>query len=107
MDSEWVLSKQEELRRTYLEALLDLGGLLFSEGRHAEAEEAYRRAITQNRYSEAAHRQLMRSLARQGERGRAISHYEGLVKLLREELGSSPASESEALYEALRKGEEV
>ena len=62
VSSEWVLSKQEELRHTYLEALQDLGGMLFSEGRYAEAEEACRKAITQDRYSEAAHRQLMRAL---------------------------------------------
>jgi tetratricopeptide (TPR) repeat protein len=35
----------EELSREYQEALLLLGRLLFAQGRHAEAAEAYRKAI--------------------------------------------------------------
>jgi LuxR family transcriptional regulator, maltose regulon positive regulatory protein len=81
--------------------------LLFSEGRLVEAAEAYRKVISHDRYSEAAHGHLMRCYVRMGERGRALKHYEGLVELLSEELGAKPAPESEALYEALRKGEVV
>jgi len=49
----------------------------------------------------------MRSQAYLGEKGRALRHYEELAALLGEELGSSPAPETSALYERLRAGQEV
>jgi DNA-binding SARP family transcriptional activator len=42
-----------------------------------------------------------------GERGRVHRHYEELVALLEEELGTTPAPETGAQYERLRAGEEV
>jgi DNA-binding SARP family transcriptional activator len=106
-EGEWILARQEELRRSYQEALLDLGVLLFSEGRYREAAEFYRKIVAMDRYSEAAHRELMRCEAALGERGRALGHYRSLVELLREELGSSPAPETVALYEDILRGEGV
>jgi DNA-binding SARP family transcriptional activator len=106
-DNVWALVRQEELRRRYGEALLSLGGLLFDEGRYTEAVEVYRKAIARDSYLEAAHRGLMRCLAHQGERGRALRHYEALVELLKEELGSPPAPETTELFERLRRGEVV
>jgi two-component SAPR family response regulator len=104
---EWAMERQEELRRAYGEALLLLGGLLVARERHAEAAEAYRKAITQDRYLEEAHRGFMRSQAYFGERGRALRHYEELAALLEDELGSSPAPETSALYERLRASQDV
>ena len=105
--SEWTLERQDELRRTYGESLLLLGGLLLSRNRNAEAADAYRQAISHDRFLEEAHRGLMRSHAALGEPGRALRHYEELVGLLEDELGSSPAPETVALYEGLRAGEEA
>jgi len=42
-----------------------------------------------------------------GEWGRAQRHYEELVALLEEQLGTPPAPESRALYQRLRAGEEI
>ena len=67
--SEWAFDRQEELRRAYGESLLLLGGLLLAQERHAEASEAYRKAISHDRFLEEAHRGLMRSQAALGERG--------------------------------------
>ncbi len=105
-ESEWAMERQEELRRSYQEGLLLLGELLFAQGHHAEAAEAYRKAIAHDRFLEEAHRGLMRSQAALGERGRAIKHYEELVEMLYEQLGTAPALETSALYEHLRSGEE-
>ena len=102
--SEWMLERQEELRRTYGETLLLLGELLAALGRHDEAADAYRKAISHDRFLEEAHRGLMRSQAALGEPGGALRHYEELAKMLREQLGSSPSSETIALYESLRSG---
>jgi DNA-binding SARP family transcriptional activator len=99
--------RQQELRRAYQEALLLLGGLLFARGRHAEAADTYRKAIAHDRFLEGAHRGLMRCQAALGERGRAVRHYEELVEMLYEQLGTPPAPETRALHERLRAGEEV
>jgi predicted ATPase/DNA-binding SARP family transcriptional activator len=50
-EGEWALVRQEELRRSYQDALQELGGLLFSEGRYSEAAQAYRKVIAMDRYS--------------------------------------------------------
>ena len=101
---EWALERQDDLRRANGEALLNLAGLLSARGRHAEAANAYRKAIAHDRYVEEAHRGLMRSHAALGEPGRALRHYEELAKMLEDQLGSSPAPETVALYERLREG---
>ena len=104
--SEWALERQDELRRAYGEGLLLLGGLLLSRQRHAEAAEAYRKAISHDRFMEEAHRGLMRSQAALGESGRALRHYGELAKMLEEHLGAIPARETKALHERLRAGEQ-
>ena len=105
--SEWVMERQQELWRAYQEALLILGGLLYGQERHAEAAEAYRKAIAHDGFMEEAHRGLMRSQAALGERGRALRHYEELVEMLYQQLGAAPAPETSSLYERLRAGEEL
>jgi predicted ATPase/DNA-binding SARP family transcriptional activator len=104
VEGEWAFGRQEELRRTHQEALLLFGGLLRDQGRHAQAAEAYRRAIAQDGYLEAAHRGLMRCYASLGERTRALEHYQALVGKLREELVTAPAPETRALFEELQRG---
>jgi len=84
-----------------------LGRLLFAQALPAKAAEAYRKAISHDRLLEEAHRELMRCYAALGERGRALRHYEELVELLDEQLGTSPAPETVALYLRLRAGEEA
>ena len=58
-------------------------------------------------FLEAAHRGLMRCLARQGELGQALRHYQSLVKLLQAEFDSPPAPETVDLYECLRYGDHI
>jgi predicted ATPase/DNA-binding SARP family transcriptional activator len=107
LEGEWFLLRREDLRRKYLDALLDLGQLLFARGDYASAAEAYRRAIEKDEVLEVAHRELMRCYARLGERGQALRHYQILRQMIQDELGSPPATESMALYERLKRGEEV
>jgi predicted ATPase/DNA-binding SARP family transcriptional activator/Tfp pilus assembly protein PilF len=105
VEGEWAYVRQEVLRRTFQEALLLLGELLLARERHAEAADAYRKAIAQDSFLEGAHRGLMRSHALLGERGRALEHYQTLISILQKELGTVPAPETTALYEELRGGE--
>jgi predicted ATPase/DNA-binding SARP family transcriptional activator len=106
-DGEWAIVRQEALRQAYGEALLLLGRLLSARERYAEAANAYRKAIAHDELLEEAHRELMRCQVALGERGRAIRHYEKLVELLYEQLGTSPAPETRALFERLLAGEEL
>jgi non-specific serine/threonine protein kinase len=101
---EWAFERQDNLRRANGEALLHLAELLSARGRHAEAADAYRKAIAHDRFVEEAHRGLMRSHSALGEPGRALRHFEELAKMLENQLGSSPAPETVALYERLREG---
>jgi DNA-binding SARP family transcriptional activator len=102
---DWHLSCQRALCERYQEALLLLGELLSAEGRHHEAAEVYRRAIDHDSLLEEGHRALMRCYARQGERGKALQHYQGLVALLDAEFGAQPAPETLELYDRLRRGD--
>jgi predicted ATPase/DNA-binding SARP family transcriptional activator len=107
LEGDWFLLRREELRRKYLAALLDLGQLSFAQGHYARAAESYRRAIEKDEVLEEAHRELLRCYARLGERGQALRHYQTFEQMIRDELGSAPAAESVALYERLKRGEEV
>jgi DNA-binding SARP family transcriptional activator len=107
LEGEWFLLRREELRRKYLDALLNLGQLLGARGDYAHAAECYRRAIEKDEVLEEAHRELMRCYARLGERGQALRHYQTLEQLMRDELGSAPAAESVTLFQRLKRGEEV
>jgi predicted ATPase/DNA-binding SARP family transcriptional activator len=107
LEGEWFLLRREELRRKCLSALLSLGHLVFTQGQYARAAEFFRRAIEKDEMFEEAHRELMRCYARLGERGQALRHYQTFEQLVSDELGSVPATESVALYERLKRGEEV
>ena len=100
------VERREELAREHQHALLSLGELLLDEGSHKRAAEVYRKAVSEDEYSEGAHRGLMRSYALLGERGRALKHYRSLEGVLGEGLGTAPAPETRQLYKELRQGEQ-
>jgi non-specific serine/threonine protein kinase len=104
---EWVIFKREELRHRYVRALIDLGALYFAEAHYDRAVAVYRRLLALDNYLELAHRELMRSFARQGETGHAIQHYQHLREMLKRELQAEPSPETATLYERIRRGDEV
>ncbi|WIG58700.1 MAG: hypothetical protein OJF49_001446 [Ktedonobacterales bacterium] len=103
----WLERKREELRGRYREALLTLGQLHFDAEAYARAAQTYRQLIAADPYQERAHRELMRCLTRQGERGQALRTYEQLTELLRRELEATPAPETAALANRVRCGDSV
>jgi two-component SAPR family response regulator len=106
-EAEWCVARREELLHNYLQALVAWGGLLFEACEYAQASEVYRRAIAKDGYLEAAHRGLMRCLARQGELGQALRHYRSLAEFLQAEFDAPPDPETVALHERLRRGEPI
>jgi predicted ATPase/DNA-binding SARP family transcriptional activator len=99
---DWHLELRDRLGRLYGDGLLALGELLLRAERWAEAAAVYQQVVRREDLHEEGHRRLMLCLARAGERGQALRHYDRLVTLLREELGAEPEAETTALYERLR-----
>jgi predicted ATPase/two-component SAPR family response regulator/Tfp pilus assembly protein PilF len=104
---EWAIFRRENLRQSFLQTQLDLGRLYLAEARYADAAATFRRVLALDNYLEIAHRELMRSLARQGDTARALRHFEELRRLLRGEMGAEPSSETLLLYDRLRRGDDV
>jgi DNA-binding SARP family transcriptional activator len=104
---EWAIERGEPLRQVCLQALLDLGQLYLLEADYGQAERTFHRLLALDNLVEVAHRELMRCYSRQGERGRAIRHYQALSRLLQDELHTSPSPETRQLYERLHRGDDL
>jgi predicted ATPase/DNA-binding SARP family transcriptional activator len=104
---DWYSPPRERVHKLYIEALLTLGELLFSAGHYERAAAVYQQAIARDEYLEAAHHELIRCYARQGERGQALRHYQHLVEFMREELDLPPDTATTALVDRMRQGEEI
>ena len=99
---DWLLPRRDELRRQYMEVVFALGQGLLAQQNFVQAVEAFRRVIATDSYFEAAHRELMRTYARMGERAQALKCYSTLLSHMRDELGTMPDAETTALFERLR-----
>ncbi len=101
---EWVIFQREQYFRYLLQALRSMSDYYQRQG---DVEQAYRYAW---RYAnlapleEAAHRQLMSLMALSGERSAALEQYQSLRRLLKDELGVDPSTDTQALYERIKAG---
>ena len=80
---------------------MKLGNCYETTGELARATEKIQRLLTFAPWHEEAHRTLMRLLARQGQRSAALAQYDTLSQMLMDELGVSPAQETDALYDQI------
>lgn len=101
---DWLLLKGEAYQRVALSVSGRLTELAMMQGHYAQAANWARRQLELEPYWELAHRQLMLALASDGARTTALAHYEGLRRLLGDELGCEPEDATRALYEQLRTG---
>lgn len=104
---EWIFTRQQELRESYIDSQLLLGQLHSRQGEYPEAVSAYRRALTSDPYSAEAHAGIIRAYSRLGEPGRALQHYQNLEHTFHTDLGTMPPLEVTTLIERLRGGEEL
>ena len=102
-DGPWIVERRRTLEELQLRALrcvgesaLGLGGAEF-----AAAERAARTLVSLAPFRETGYLLLMRALVARGDISEALRVYEGLRTLLREELGTAPAQEIQALYQGL------
>jgi predicted ATPase len=101
---DWQFFEAESLRRQLAEALDLLAHWSLDAGRTAEAITHARRWVALDDLHEPAHRVLMRAFASAGDRGAAVKQYRECVRILDEELGVAPLSETTALYESIASG---
>lgn len=102
---EWGTLRREELTRKYLKAMNTLADLYLDQPNLDRALEVYHTLLDTDPFQEETHRGVMRAYARKGEPGLALRHYQELVKLLQDELGTQPSPTTLALDQRLRKGE--
>ena len=99
----WHLARRDALRCAWLQALLELGELHGTAGRHAQAIAIVQRAVDADAHGEAAHQALIRAYLRAGKRRQAVAQYKRLQAAL-SELRAAPAPETVALMQSLRHG---
>ena len=99
---EWALLRRERFHRLALDNLYHLANHYERCRDYNRARRYARRQVELEPWREEAHRQLMRLLARSGQRSAALAQYERCRRILAEELGIEPGEETRALYERIR-----
>jgi predicted ATPase/DNA-binding SARP family transcriptional activator len=98
----WLLEERDRLRALHVDLSMALGKRLEARGDHAGAADAYMAIAQREDLNEEAHRRLMASWARSGERTRALRWYERLTRTLEGALDAEPEPETVALYERIK-----
>jgi len=102
---EWRILKREQLQRQVLDLLSRLVTDYERQGEYERALANAWRKVDLEPWDETAHRQVMRLLACSGRRAEALSQYETCRKVLADELGVEPETETTQLYEQIQGGE--
>jgi SARP family transcriptional regulator, regulator of embCAB operon len=105
-DTPWIVERRRTLEELQLRALRCVGECGFGLGgvEFAATERASRALVSLAPFRETGYLLLMRALVAQGDISEALRTYEALRTLLREELGTTPAQEVQALYQQLLRG---
>ena len=101
---EWLTVRRESLRRSAVAALDQTGAECESRDDFKNAARNARRHLELDPLDERAHRRLMRSLALNGDRNAALTHFEGCKVLLYNELGVDPEPDTLVLANRIREG---
>ncbi|MGB3712953.1 MAG: BTAD domain-containing putative transcriptional regulator, partial [Candidatus Promineifilaceae bacterium] len=102
---EWAAAKRAYYRRLGIEAMSLLARGARDRGDFDQAAGYARQQLDLEHLHEPAHRQLLEVLALSGRRPEALSHYDQLRQILREELDVEPSAGTVALYEAIVAGQ--
>ena len=101
----WAEEKRAELRRLYLELLVELATACEERGDLGRAVEALRIAVAKEPALEEAHAALMRLYALLGQEVGASAQYERLRDALSKELGMEPSTATKRLRDEIASGE--
>jgi DNA-binding SARP family transcriptional activator len=98
----WVVAERERWHQRMLRALEKLVAHHGQRGEYGDALRFAQRLLELEPWQEETQRQVMRLLARSGQRAAALAQYETCRRVLVEELGVEPAEETTALYQRIR-----
>ena len=101
---EWQRQQTEQLRRDLSRTLEHLIHYHQKQGQYENALSHARRWLQLDPLREEAHRQLMQLYTWTSQRSAALQQYRDCVRLLEEELGVPPLTETTQLYQAIQKG---
>jgi DNA-binding SARP family transcriptional activator len=101
---EWALVKREQTGQQMVAALHRLAAHYEKCGEYEHALTYARKQLELEPWDEQAHRQLMRALALNGQRGAALAQFEICRRTLMQELSVAPSPETTALYASIRDG---
>jgi DNA-binding SARP family transcriptional activator len=107
LSADWVLAPRERAQSLYLAALVRL---MHADGEAGRYEAALARAmqiLDEDPFREAVHAEAMWLCVLTGQRARAITRHRAFVRLLRDELGIGPMSETTALFTYVLEGLEA
>ena len=98
----WLLQERRRLHGLMVQAVQLLLARCGEHGDDAGVLSWARRLLAVEPWNEEAYRQIMRVLARTGQRAAALAQYEVCRRVLAQELGCAPEPETQALYDRLR-----
>ena len=101
VSGEWVEAQRRRLERQLLRALDCLSEMRLHYGEPGLAVEMATEAVAMDPFRERSHQLLMRAYVADGNPAKALDAYRGLEAILKAELGTGPAPESEAVYRQL------
>jgi len=104
---EWQFFEGEELREQVADALQRLAHWYGDQGEHESAIPYARRWLALDPLHEPAQRELMSLYARSGQRAAALRQYAECERVLEQELGVAPSSETTECYEHIRDGQDL
>jgi molecular chaperone HtpG len=103
---EWVTIYREQFFRYLISALQILSDYFQHMGDFDLAQQYARRLVSLDPLDESTHQRLMYILAVSGKRAAALEQFQLCRRTLHTELGAEPSSETIAIYEKIRKGED-
>jgi len=97
---DWLFPDQSQLRTKFLTALERLADLAMARSDYETALTLARRLAQESEFDEEAHRRVMRIAVLLGRHNEALRQFEECRRILLEELGTDPSTETVELYEA-------
>ncbi len=98
----WSLGQRAHFRELVLQLMHVAAAQYARQGQYGTAIEFTRKLLNLEPWREAAHQDLIRLLAYDGERGAALAQYESCRRILQEELGVEPSGQTQALYRSVQ-----
>jgi predicted ATPase/DNA-binding SARP family transcriptional activator len=106
-DAEWVVARRQELRRNWIELQLEMADLCVQREDFAATIKVLDSLLAKDPTNESAIQRLIIVLARSRRRIEALHAYKRFEEALQREFKAVPASDTRALYDAIREGREL